>query len=316
MTKEIEKKIKKIYQFLEKNKKDKKIYYKLKEELKKVLLKKYKEGYICEEFFKHYYQKIKELEKNEVIKERKKDREKGIKYCQKCGWPNEIGDIFCRNCGLDFRKEPGEIIEPKTSKTTSKKQLILAVGVVVIICVFGITRGPLLVEKAFTLIEDISSTARQTTLPPTTAAKTPPVTPPIPSDYYTYECVIPSDVSMYDWMTWEWEHSYKADSWDCSQMSAAAECILENCGYNAIIARGNEHAWLLVEFSEGWLAYEATGCFWVYGDEDSLYPKVNYYNPEKTYNDIYEIWEREYKSYGINGRDNFLKEWGWWTNKE
>ena len=71
---------------------------------------------------------------------------------------------------------------------------------------------------------------------------------------------------------WEWtEGTYKANEFDCSQMSAYVERRLENEGYNTVIVAGDnpsgdgKHAWLLVETSEGkYIPVEATTISIVY----------------------------------------------------
>lgn len=68
----IEEGIKKVYKYLEENrdKRNKKVYIKLKKALKETLLKNYKEGFVSRDFFENYSIKIEELSKRE-LKEKK-----------------------------------------------------------------------------------------------------------------------------------------------------------------------------------------------------------------------------------------------------
>ena len=175
---------------------------------------------------------------------------------------------------------------------------------------------------------------RPTPTPQKTKQYTPPLyiipsnNAPIPSDYYSQDCELPTDQSMQEYLAnSEWVDDYDAGGWDCSQMAAYMEFMLENCGYHTVIRdadmEGEQygHAWILVEFRQGWLAYECTGRYWVYPDEATArsydpYGTVHW-NPSKydagmQYESIYDIWD-DYKQYS-NGEEVFLKEYGWWTN--
>lgn len=151
---------------------------------------------------------------------------------------------------------------------------------------------------------------------------------PIPNDYYSQDCELPTDQSMQEYLAnSEWVDDYDAGGWDCSQMAAYMEFMLENCGYHTVIREADlqgeqyGHAWILVKFRQGWLAYECTGRYWVYPDEATArsydpYGTVHW-NPSKydagmQYESIYDIWD-DYKQYS-NGEEVFLKEYGWWTN--
>jgi hypothetical protein len=65
---------------------------------------------------------------------------------------------------------------------------------------------------------------------------------------------------------YQWVKNYQADVFDCSEMSACTEWVLENAGFHTIIATGNspdgnfgKHAWLLVEVEQGkYMPVEAT----------------------------------------------------------
>ncbi len=72
----------------------------------------------------------------------------------------------------------------------------------------------------------------------------------------------------------EWSKPYQEDVFDCSEMGAALERILENEGWNAVIVVGGSpfggapHAWLLVETSEGgYMPVEATTIRVVWWDD-------------------------------------------------
>ena len=76
---------------------------------------------------------------------------------------------------------------------------------------------------------------------------------PIPSDYYSHDCKLPTDQSMQEYLAnSEWVDDYEINAWDCSQMAAYMEFMLENCGYHVVIraaeVEGEEygHAWILV----------------------------------------------------------------------
>ena len=66
----------------------------------------------------------------------------------------------------------------------------------------------------------------------------------------------------------------------------------------------DNHAWILVEFSNGWLAYETTTCHWVtYEDDPSYYTGTQY-------DSIHDIWN-DYQQYS-NGEEVFEDDWAWW----
>ena len=148
----------------------------------------------------------------------------------------------------------------------------------------------------------------------------------IPDDYYAQDCELPTDQSMQEYLAnSKWIDDYDAGGWDCSQMSAYMEYKLSNCGYNVVIRSANVedenygHSWILVEFKEGWLAYECTGRYWIYPNEAVArsYDPYGYvhWNPSMydagvQYESIYDVWE-DYKWYS-NGEEVFLKEYGWW----
>ena len=140
----------------------------------------------------------------------------------------------------------------------------------------------------------------------------------IPSDYYNQGTILPTNVGIYEYLEYfDWslmpnEYGYKQGAFDCSQMSAMLECILENSGYNTMIYSNNNHAWIMVEFKEGWLASECTGCYWVYPNEDvawSYNPNggfvydPDYYTPDYVFESIYDV-------------GNFMNDFAWWLNSD
>ncbi len=151
---------------------------------------------------------------------------------------------------------------------------------------------------------------------------------PIPGDYYLQDCKLPTDQSMQKYLAnSDWVDDYEMGGWDCSQMAAYMEFMLENCGYNVVIrvadVEGEDygHAWILVEFKEGMLAYECTSRHWVYPSESVarsyephsyVYWCPSMYDAGVRYESIYDIWN-DYKQYS-NGEKGFLNEFGWWTN--
>lgn len=162
--------------------------------------------------------------------------------------------------------------------------------------------------------------------------KTPPPSPfnqftqtPIPKNYYSSNNTLPTNESMYDFLAnSKWVDEYELNAWDCSQMSAYMEYILENSGYHTVIriakveGSNNSHAWILVEFNQEWLAYECTDRFWVFPDEETAlkystsqtyYCNPSMYDAGIEYEDIYELWDDyQYR----DGREIFISEFGWW----
>lgn len=146
-------------------------------------------------------------------------------------------------------------------------------------------------------------------------------TSPIPEDYYSQRCSLPADVSLIDWLTmYVWKKEYEDGSWDCSQMVAAVEQQLESCGYDAIIQAGENHAWILVYLTKN-TTLEKTSTSRRYAPKDGyyLYEATNRYFPidsseyqaERQFNDIHDVWD--YYSQFSDGREGFLREWGWWV---
>jgi len=122
-------------------------------------------------------------------------------------------------------------------------------------------------------------------------------------------------------------HDYEV-TFDCSECSAYVEWALQNAGFNAYIAHGSEHAWIMVNTSDtGWIAIEATNLardrkewysrswrtdVWLVTDEvlKEHYPltpfplsKEEYYNPEHLSPDIYDAIRYL----------NSIDEFDWWN---
>ena len=123
---------------------------------------------------------------------------------------------------------------------------------------------------------------------------------PISDDYYSQPCQQPQGVSFEEWFEQlEPPQPWIIGGWDCSQVSAWAEWLAENCGYHALLAFrfGNPgHAWLLVEIDGEWKAYEVTLGLWL----DSVVLDLAWESPTDTY------WGSD---------EAFYKSWGWWISQ-
>jgi len=93
---------------------------------------------------------------------------------------------------------------------------------------------------------------------------------------------------------WHWkEEAYKLHAFDCSEMSAALERILENDGFHTVIVAGDspdgtdaKHAWLLVEVVSGeYMPVEATAFSIVYWGSPYF---DNYFKYERQFETIQE----------------------------
>ena len=146
----------------------------------------------------------------------------------------------------------------------------------------------------------------------------------ISSNYYEGACSVPPDVSIIEMLTMgEWEKQYVRGTWDCSQMSADMECLLERCGFDVLIEMGENpdgeyHAWILIYLpantnigggytttNAGYYKYECTGLYFVTPDHTNWD-----FTAEYQYENIYEIEEH----YNQMGWSNFEEEWAWWLN--
>lgn len=131
----------------------------------------------------------------------------------------------------------------------------------------------------------------------------------IPSDYYNQSNILPPKIDIISYMeTFKWEMiemNYSEGNFDCSQMSAYWEFVLENSGYNTTICYDNNHSWILVEINETTtLAYETTTCYWINTNKNH-----EYYSPKYIYDSIYEIHD----DYGTD-EQTFLEECAWWNS--
>jgi hypothetical protein len=95
-------------------------------------------------------------------------------------------------------------------------------------------------------------------------------------------------------LKWEWKESaYKPASFDCSEMSAFLEWMLENEGFHTVIVAGKspdgsseKHAWLLVETSpREYMPVEATAFSIVYWDSPYF---DNYFQYDRQFETIQE----------------------------
>lgn len=125
----------------------------------------------------------------------------------------------------------------------------------------------------------------------------------IPDDYYN-QTSSPSNASiMNELRNWKWNREYEINVFDCSDMSAYLEYYLENRGFNTTICTGDHHAWILINIDDTEIAYETTGCYFVYNDPE-------YYSPDKKYNTIYDL--HEYYLGFYYGQESFDEEYAWW----
>lgn len=142
----------------------------------------------------------------------------------------------------------------------------------------------------------------------------------IPKGYYNSTCLIPKGVSLNSYLTeYEWVDPYQEDSWDCSQMSANIEWLVENCGYKANIVITSsqadvQHSWVEIKIGSKWRPYEATGGSFYFWPE--ILQEI-YAGNTITFEDIYGVYDFFMKrssdpSFVILARNQFLREWAWW----
>lgn len=81
-----------------------------------------------------------------------------------------------------------------------------------------------------------------------------PATSVVPDWYYSSPCRQPEGVSLEQWLPHELPiEDYELDVFDCSELSAYAEWLAENCGYDTQIVVGrfpgsvDRHAWVVVD---------------------------------------------------------------------
>lgn len=98
--------------------------------------------------------------------------------------------------------------------------------------------------------------------------------------------------------TFNWSLRYRAWEFDCSEMSAFLERYLENQGWNTSIAVGFEHAWLIVETTEGnYTPVEAQHLEIIYSDNEEY---DNYFKYDYLLKNIY------------SAQDFAHDEFNWW----
>ena len=144
---------------------------------------------------------------------------------------------------------------------------------------------------------------------------------PIPDNYYNQSNTLPDGVTISEFLTkGKWTDKYEKGGFDCSQMSAYTEFVLENNGVHAYIVKSDkmQHAWVMVETEEGLIAYESTGRFWMYenritalkhGSKDY---NASFYTEGVRYETIYDVWEDDDEYSGWYNW--FIGEWSWWRS--
>jgi len=137
----------------------------------------------------------------------------------------------------------------------------------------------------------------------------------IPKGYYESPCLIPKGVSINSYLTeYEWVDPYQENIWDCSQMSAYIEWLVENCGYeaNIVIASQIDHVWVEIKIGGKWRPYEATwGSFYL---APKVLREISAGNTV-TLEDIYEVYDfstRRKASWGDVWIRMAMREWTWW----
>jgi len=132
----------------------------------------------------------------------------------------------------------------------------------------------------------------------------------IPKDYYEMECIIPSDMSVFEWLSFtQWADKYERHEWDCSKMSAFVEWALENCDFPSKIVLGSGswteegHAWVNMKVNGKEYYYEATSRRFIGSKQDAL---AFGYQDDFRVDEILTL--RRYYSSNVD----FLREWGWW----
>jgi hypothetical protein len=132
----------------------------------------------------------------------------------------------------------------------------------------------------------------------------------IPKGYYEMECIIPPDISVFEWLTLsQWADKYERNGWDCSKMSAFVEWALENCDIPSKIVLGSGswadagHAWVNMKIDGEEFYYEATSRLFIGSKQDALA-----YGYEDDFRADEILTLRRYYSSNVD----FLREWGWW----
>lgn len=119
---------------------------------------------------------------------------------------------------------------------------------------------------------------------------------PVPEWYYDSPCLMPEGETLEHWLPWALPiELYEKDVLDCSELSAYAEWLSENCGYDTTIvvylpkAGQSGHAWVVVE---GRVLDAQTGVW----DAGPWLPPG-----EVVFQDVYEAGQWS------------PTEWDWWT---
>jgi len=121
-----------------------------------------------------------------------------------------------------------------------------------------------LILVVFLLILSSSLPELPPRLNPTTLAK---LVPPgrtgrVPEGYYDIECPFGEIEDLIAWLeNVEWGDSYSEDAFDCSDMAALMEWVVEICGGEAKLVlfsggTAGNHIWLRVKTEDCWLDYE------------------------------------------------------------
>jgi hypothetical protein len=102
------------------------------------------------------------------------------------------------------------------------------------------------------------------------------------------------------------QREYEEHIFDCSESTAYVEWALEDAGFDAYIAVGGSHSWVLVFTVEETVAVEATWVIGGYGSISIVHEgdpdRYNYFDGyDALFSDVFEIVQR-YRIY----------EWNWW----
>lgn len=126
---------------------------------------------------------------------------------------------------------------------------------------------------------------------------------------------------------------YRADEFDCSEMTAYLEWALEDAGFNASIVvgpfsleEGTKHAWVMAYTNDGDMAIESTAL--MSEDDDLFLYMIKFFgeilelNGGIIYKEKTTGWEGYYQEdaysyesiYEVVTKSKELKEWSWWIN--
>lgn len=122
------------------------------------------------------------------------------------------------------------------------------------------------------------------------------------SSYYSQPCLIPKDTPVEVWLTeGVWERKYEINEWDCSNMTAYTEWVLENCGYSATIIIGYYHSWLEIDLPSADLFWYET----VYRYPTPVQPDLE---GIWRFDSIHDLWEQLVNDYGYEAFTIFARE--------